>query len=158
MFLGILVPPNCGIGATICIGREMLCLPYAGFFFSFFVILSKALFTQLLGKDIHTHTHTWTHIHTFLHIGPSDLENRFQWWVFNCVHTVNATHWKDHHFSQALVWCLSWVEQYSTNVAVKIVLRCSVSNAQCVCWVESCFQFQKNRMIHDFLMTDSDTR
>ena len=30
-FLGILGPPNCGIGATIRIGREMLCLPYAGF-------------------------------------------------------------------------------------------------------------------------------
>ena len=32
MFLGILGPPYCGIGATIRIGREMLCLPYAGFF------------------------------------------------------------------------------------------------------------------------------
>ena len=30
-FLGILGPPYCGIGATIRIGREMLCLPYAGF-------------------------------------------------------------------------------------------------------------------------------
>ena len=34
-FLGILDPPYCGIGATIRIGREMLCLPYAGFFSSF---------------------------------------------------------------------------------------------------------------------------
>ena len=31
-FLGILGPPYCGIGATIRIGRLMLCLPYAGFF------------------------------------------------------------------------------------------------------------------------------
>ena len=30
--LGNLGPPYRGIGATICIGREMLCLPYAGFF------------------------------------------------------------------------------------------------------------------------------
>ena len=30
-FLGILGPPYCGIGATIRIGREILCLPYAGF-------------------------------------------------------------------------------------------------------------------------------
>ena len=30
-FLGILGPPSYGIGATIRIGREMLCLPYAGF-------------------------------------------------------------------------------------------------------------------------------
>ena len=30
-FLGILGAPYCGIGATIRIGREMLCLPYAGF-------------------------------------------------------------------------------------------------------------------------------
>ena len=29
--MGILGPPYCGIGATINIGREMLCLPYAGF-------------------------------------------------------------------------------------------------------------------------------
>ena len=28
---GILGPPSYGIGATIRIGREMLCLPYAGF-------------------------------------------------------------------------------------------------------------------------------
>ena len=31
-FLGILGQPSYGIGATIRIGREMLCLPYAGFF------------------------------------------------------------------------------------------------------------------------------
>ena len=31
--MGILGPPSYGIGATIRIGREMLCLPYAGFFF-----------------------------------------------------------------------------------------------------------------------------
>ena len=29
--LGILGPPYGGIGATIRIGQEMLCLPYAGF-------------------------------------------------------------------------------------------------------------------------------
>ena len=32
LFLGFLGPPYCGIGATIRIGQEMLCLPYAGFF------------------------------------------------------------------------------------------------------------------------------
>ena len=32
-FWGILGPPSYGIRASICIGREMLCLPYAGFFF-----------------------------------------------------------------------------------------------------------------------------
>ena len=31
--MGILGPPSYGIGATIRIGRDMLCLPYAGFFF-----------------------------------------------------------------------------------------------------------------------------
>ena len=30
-FLGILGPPSYGIDATIRIGREMLCFPYAGF-------------------------------------------------------------------------------------------------------------------------------
>ena len=30
-FWGILGPPYCGIGATIRIGQETLCLPYAGF-------------------------------------------------------------------------------------------------------------------------------
>ena len=34
-FLGILGPPYCGIGATIRIGREIHCLPYAGFIFIF---------------------------------------------------------------------------------------------------------------------------
>ena len=33
-FVGIIGPPSYGIGATIRIGREMLCLPYAGFFVS----------------------------------------------------------------------------------------------------------------------------
>ena len=28
---GIIGPPYCGIGATIRIGQEILCLPYAGF-------------------------------------------------------------------------------------------------------------------------------
>ena len=32
VFLSILGPPYCGISATIRIGPEMLCLPYAGFF------------------------------------------------------------------------------------------------------------------------------
>ena len=31
-FWGILGPPYCGICATIRIGREVLCLPYEGFF------------------------------------------------------------------------------------------------------------------------------
>ena len=33
-FLGFHGPPSYGIGATIRIGREMLCLPYAEFFSS----------------------------------------------------------------------------------------------------------------------------
>ena len=47
-FLGIFGQPYCGIGATIRIGREMLCLPYAGFFtryFTLFVIQSLNLFS-----------------------------------------------------------------------------------------------------------------
>ena len=40
-FLGILGPPYCGIGATIRIGREMLCLPYAGFFQKQFVLVTN---------------------------------------------------------------------------------------------------------------------
>ena len=31
-FWGIFCPPYCGIGASIRINQEMLCLPYAGFF------------------------------------------------------------------------------------------------------------------------------
>jgi hypothetical protein len=41
-FWGILGPPSYGIGATIRMGREMLCLPYAGFLFTHF--LSSILF------------------------------------------------------------------------------------------------------------------
>ena len=37
-FWGILGPPYCGIGATIRIGQEMLCLPYSGFFFRIVII------------------------------------------------------------------------------------------------------------------------
>ena len=33
-FWGILGPPSYGIGATIRIGREIQCLPYAGFLYS----------------------------------------------------------------------------------------------------------------------------
>ena len=36
-FLDILGPPYCGIGATIRIGLEMPCLPYAGFLFKDFL-------------------------------------------------------------------------------------------------------------------------
>ena len=39
--LGIHGPPYCGIGATIRIGQEMLCVPYAGFFSSFFPPFTK---------------------------------------------------------------------------------------------------------------------
>ena len=39
-FSGILGLPYCGIGVTIRIGREMLCLPYAGFF-SLAVLISS---------------------------------------------------------------------------------------------------------------------
>ena len=45
-FLGILGPPYCGIGATICIGQEMLCLPYVEFFKKIFKkVCSKVLIT-----------------------------------------------------------------------------------------------------------------
>ena len=50
VFLGILGPPYCGIGATIRIGREMLCLPYAEFFcveLNFPVCLIKKLLEKL---------------------------------------------------------------------------------------------------------------
>ena len=50
-FRGILGPPYNGISATIRIGREMLCLPYAGFFsaegaeavpiISFFIVVAS---------------------------------------------------------------------------------------------------------------------
>ena len=39
-FLAILGPPS-GIGATIRIGQEMLCLPYEGFFVSEFHFTSQ---------------------------------------------------------------------------------------------------------------------
>ena len=42
-FWGILGPPSYGIGATIRIGREMLCLPYAGFFPAQFKLSSQCL-------------------------------------------------------------------------------------------------------------------
>ena len=47
-FLGIFGPPSYGIGATIRIGREMLCLPYAGFFLLF---KASALWTDAFYKS-----------------------------------------------------------------------------------------------------------
>ena len=52
--LSILGPSYCGIGATIRIGREMLCLPYAGFFkklFSFFFCMIMAV-NYVMSKTI----------------------------------------------------------------------------------------------------------
>ena len=55
-FLGILGPPYCGIGATIRISREMLCLPHAGFFWSdclFFLDFAPYLdFKKFCGGDL----------------------------------------------------------------------------------------------------------
>ena len=52
-FLGILGPPYCGIGATNRIGREMLCLPYAGFnFFNNFFSLKSFLAAVLLFASV----------------------------------------------------------------------------------------------------------
>ena len=42
-FFGILGPPYCGIGTTIRIGREMLCLPHAVFFFKVISLLIAVL-------------------------------------------------------------------------------------------------------------------
>ena len=50
-----------------------------------------------------THRHKWTLRQTFLHIGLSDLENKFQMWVFKCKQTLDTTHQKGKHFSQAFV-------------------------------------------------------
>ena len=49
---GILGPPYCGIGATIRIGREMLCLPYAGFFPKSFTHILKNYNLKLQGLQI----------------------------------------------------------------------------------------------------------
>ena len=48
-FWGILGPPSYGIGATIRIGREMLCLPYAGFFLAVVASMIWLSFTIYLG-------------------------------------------------------------------------------------------------------------
>ena len=45
-FWGILGPPSYGIGAAICIGREVLCLPYAGLFYLEFTFLSSLNATE----------------------------------------------------------------------------------------------------------------
>ena len=37
VFLCILGPSYCGVGATIRIGREIRCLPYAGFLIVYFM-------------------------------------------------------------------------------------------------------------------------
>ena len=47
-FLGILGPPSYGICATIRIGREMLCLQYAGFFLQILFLLELLLLWLLI--------------------------------------------------------------------------------------------------------------
>ena len=54
-FWGILGPPSYGIGATLRIGREMLCLPYAGFFWkqsSEVLLGSRQIYEVLLGIEL----------------------------------------------------------------------------------------------------------
>ena len=54
-FWGILGPPYCGIGATMRIGQEMLCLPYAGFFCFLSLFPSDGLnfnFTTILHQPL----------------------------------------------------------------------------------------------------------
>ena len=51
-FLGILGPPSYGIGATIRIGREMLCLPYAGFLFVHLPVLGLCLYCLFLTEPV----------------------------------------------------------------------------------------------------------
>ena len=43
-FLFILGPPYGGIGATIRIGREIRCLPYAGFFYTYIILWTTMKF------------------------------------------------------------------------------------------------------------------
>jgi hypothetical protein len=46
-FWGFLGPPSYGIGATIRIDGEMLCLPYAGFFYD--TLPAKAFISNIYG-------------------------------------------------------------------------------------------------------------
>ena len=56
-FLGILGPPYCGIGATIRIGREIRCLPHAGYFLAHYALFVKKIWrTQLLRQFL---VHIW---------------------------------------------------------------------------------------------------
>ena len=54
LLLICLGPPSYGIGATIRIGREMLCLPYAGFFL--YKSASYSLFRHKYLFDTYTYT------------------------------------------------------------------------------------------------------
>ena len=59
LVFGILGPPYCGIGATIRIGREILCLPYAGFFLSTLNLLAyEAICTYIQTNSNHELTKT----------------------------------------------------------------------------------------------------
>ena len=66
-FWGILVPPSYGIGATICISREMLCLQYAGFFFCTLpLVIYSCFLLDAIKKDIFKcFIHMTDFFHTF---------------------------------------------------------------------------------------------
>ena len=50
LFWGILGSPYCSIGATIRIGRAMLCLPYAGILHKLFLTYNKKI-TNVVKKS-----------------------------------------------------------------------------------------------------------
>ena len=135
----------------------MIC--YLGLFYGKTYFFVKICFCPIIRGNLQTHTDTWTNGKTFLHIGLSDLENRFQWLVFNCRQTDNTTHWKDNHFSQALVWYLSWVEQYSTNVCREnhIKLFC-FQMLSVVAELRAAFNSRRTIWFIHFFITDSNTR
>ena len=69
-FLGILGPPYCGIGATIRIGREIRCLPYAGFFYltiaNALVLLTLNMIIERKVKQGTLHKLVFMHVMYFL--------------------------------------------------------------------------------------------
>ena len=96
--------------------------------FELFLIFYKYFFIQLLGRDKKTHADKWKHRHTFLHIGLLKVTWRTGFsgrYLIACILTTLHTE-RTTSSPQLWFWCLRWVEQYSTNVAGKVVLRCSV--------------------------------
>ena len=116
-FLGILGPSYCGIGATIRIGREILCLPYAGFL-PWPLPERQPMVLWLPIRDVTDSPSKWTeknrHVCNWSRV--VDYVMTVSWLSHHCLMTISSlshdclmtVSWLSHDFPMTF----SWVSHY----------------------------------------------